>query len=610
MMPGAWAIGGAVAAIAAIGGLVALGRWLESHTLRKCVLLSVVVHVVLVAVVAMCGGLRSGGLGGGAGDEPTVLLALDMKEHGLDEGVADEVDAADTAEGMAGDGGNVSDPRDDPPPESSTARAEPQVTAEPQITAEPPAPQALADAATEKPPGAVAEPLPERPALSMPQLTAERPVAPADAVPPADHVPLLELPAADAAAVADAAEAATPSRDAAAVAAVAVAEAGAAASMAPSAPAHAVPEVYADRAAGRRTLAAAAWGGTPDTERAVQAALEWLAAAQSQDGRWDAARHGAGVERAVQGHQRSNAGLKGDHGVTGLALLAFLGAGNTPETGRHADTVARGLRFLRERQRADGSLAGDADFFAALYSHGMASIAVAEAVALTGDPALRQCLDRAVGYSLAVQHPVTGGWRYTAGDRGDTSQLGWQLMLLASARHAGLPGLDRAEALARSFLATVSSGRAGGLAAYRPGERPTAAMTAEAAYCRMLLGTPADHPAIEEALASLARSPPDPRHPNAYAWYYATLASFHAGGPQWDAWNGRLQQALLPLQRREAGSLAGSWDPDPVWGGHGGRVYSTALSAMTLEVYYRHLPMHRRPLAVAASSGSGAVVGR
>jgi len=39
----------------------------------------------------------------------------------------------------------------------------------------------------------------------------------------------------------------------------------------------------------------------------------------------------------------------------------------------------------------------------------------------------------------------------------------------------------------------VSSGRAGGLAAYRPGERPTAAMTAEALFCRMLLGLPADH---------------------------------------------------------------------------------------------------------------------
>jgi hypothetical protein len=439
------------------------------------------------------------------------------------------------------------------------------------------------------------------------KLPVDREQAAADAAAPADFVPLLEIPAADLAA-ADAAEAAAAPADPAAapqpVSTAEAATAGTVAGLAAGSTGRAVPEVYADRAAGRRALAAAAWGGTPDTERAVQAALEWLAAAQSADGRWDAARHGAGVERSVQGHHRSHAGLKGDHGVTGLALLAFLGAGHTPDTGRHADTVARGLRFLRERQRADGSLAGDAEFFAVLYCHGMASIAVAEAVALTGDETLRPTLERAVRYSLALQHPATGGWRYAAGDRGDTSQLGWQLMLLASARHAGVPGLERAEAGARSFLATVSSGRFGGLAAYRPGERPTAAMTAEAAYCRMLLGGPADHPAVGEALAFLARSPPDPRHPNAYAWYYSTLAAFHAGGPQWEAWNGRLQEALLPLQRREPAGLAGSWDPDPVWGGHGGRVYSTALSAMTLEVYYRHLPMHRRAVAVAAAGGA------
>jgi len=249
------------------------------------------------------------------------------------------------------------------------------------------------------------------------------------------------------------------------------------------------------------------------------------------------------------------------------------------------------------------ALAGDAEFFAVLYCHGMASIAVAEALAMSGDEALRPVLERAVRYSLAMQSPATGGWRYAAGDKGDTSQLGWQLMLLSSARTAGLGGFESAEAGARSFLHAVSSGRAGGLAAYRPGERPGAAMTAEALFCRMLLGMPADHPAVAEGIEFLAHTPPDPRHPNAYAWYYSTLASFHVGGPQWEGWNHRLQAALLPLQRRESSGLDGSWDPDPVWGGHGGRVYATALAAMTLEVYYRHLPMHRRATATAAAAG-------
>jgi hypothetical protein len=195
-----------------------------------------------------------------------------------------------------------------------------------------------------------------------------------------------------------------------------------------------------------------------------------------------------------------------------------------------------------------------------------------------------------------MQNLTTGGWRYAAGDRGDTSQLGWQLMVLSSARNAGLGGLEPAEARARHFLTTVSSGTAGGLAAYRPGERPSLTMTAEGAFCRQLLGAAPDDPAVCEALDLIARSPPDRGRPNAYTWYYATLASFHAGGRQWDQWNARLQEAVLPLQRSD-----GSWDPDPVWGGHGGRVYATALSAMTLEVYYRHLPMHRQPRRIAAA---------
>jgi hypothetical protein len=80
-------------------------------------------------------------------------------------------------------------------------------------------------------------------------------------------------------------------------------------------------------------------------------------------------------------------------------------------------------------------------------------------------------------------------------------------------------------------------------------------MTAEALVCRLFLGMPADHPCVGEAVELLARSPPETRSPNAYAWYYATLASFHAGGPQWDSWNRQLQAARC---------RAGRVDP-PLW---------------------------------------------
>jgi hypothetical protein len=359
-------------------------------------------------------------------------------------------------------------------------------------------------------------------------------------------------------------------------------------------PASGVPAVYTDRIGSRRTAAAMARGGSQETEQAVQAALAWLARTQSSDGLWNAARHGAGAGGRTGGQHPPEIGAKSDHGVTGLALLAFLGAGNTHREGPYAGAVARGIAALTAGQRADGSLAGNAEFFAALYCHGMATIAVAECLAMSGDSSLEPILERAIRHTLAMQHPQTGGWRYAPGDRGDTSQLGWQVMGLYSARNAGLRGCEAAEARALSFLTSVSSGTAGGLASYRPGERPSFAMTSEALFCRLLHGLPSEHPAAGEALALLARSAPGASPYDIYSWYYATLASFHAGGPQWDIWNARLQTVLLPLQHRSNGPLDGSWEPDRIWGRHGGRVYATAMAALTLEVYYRHVPAHGR----------------
>ena len=71
---------------------------------------------------------------------------------------------------------------------------------------------------------------------------------------------------------------------------------------------------------------------------------------------------------------------------------------------------------------------------------------------------------------------------------------------------------------------------------------------------------------------------------------------FQLQGDYWRQWNEALQTQLLASQRT-AGALAGSWDPDAVWGGYGGRIYSTSLSALCLEVYYRYLPLYSQPPA-------------
>ncbi len=198
---------------------------------------------------------------------------------------------------------------------------------------------------------------------------------------------------------------------------------------------------------------------------------------------------------------------------------------------------------------------------------------------------------RAIAYSVAAQDPVGGGWRYRPGDAGDTSQLGWQLMALKSAELAGLPIPDATRQGIIRYLRSVSSGKYGGRASYRPGEQATRSMSAEALVCWQFLGLSRQHPACDEAGDYLLGELPSDGQSNVYYWYYATLGMYQLQGAHWRRWNDALRTTLVGRQVKE-GPLAGSWDTDDVWGGYGGRVYTTALSALALEVYYRFLPLY------------------
>jgi hypothetical protein len=323
----------------------------------------------------------------------------------------------------------------------------------------------------------------------------------------------------------------------------------------------------------------------------VQAALAWLATNQSADGRWDADRFGAGHERKVLGHDRQGAGARADTATTGLALLAFLGAGHTHLSGKYKDNVKRGLEHLLNAQAADGNLGGDAEMYAFMYSHGIATLALSEAFAMTSDKRLEPSLRGAIAYTIQAQHPSTGGWRYRPNDPGDTSQLGWQLMALKSAELSGLDIPDATRDGMIRFLRSVSTGNHGGLASYRPRERATRPMTAEALVCRQFLGMMRDNPAANEAGDYLLAELPNTERINLYYWYYGTLGMYQLQGDHWRRWNAAMQEALVKRQVN-AGPTGGSWDPECLWAGYGGRVYTTAMAALCLEVYYRYLPLY------------------
>jgi hypothetical protein len=77
-----------------------------------------------------------------------------------------------------------------------------------------------------------------------------------------------------------------------------------------------------------------------------------------------------------------------------------------------------------------------------------------------------------------------------------------------------------------------------------------------------------------------------------YYNYYATQVVKHIGGRAWNDWNIKMRDSLIKHQVK-SGPAAGSWTPGK---GHaeekGGRLYTTSLSCMTLEVYYRYLPLY------------------
>ncbi|GIW96069.1 MAG: squalene--hopene cyclase [Pirellulaceae bacterium] len=358
-----------------------------------------------------------------------------------------------------------------------------------------------------------------------------------------------------------------------------------------------VPELYRGRFEPWRSELLVRNGGSQETELAVQRALQWLVQQQRADGRWNAAEHGAGSEHRVLGQDRGRAGVDADTGVTGLALLALMGNGHTHFEGPYRIHVQRGLEFLLRSQASNGNLSGGAGTYAAMYCHGIAMLALAEACALTGDQRLRPALDRAQRFTIAAQSPVDGGWRYRPGDlEGDTSQFGWQLLALKSAEVAGVAMPLESRHRARRFLDRVSGGRYGGLASYRAGMPVSRAMTAEALVCRYFLDQPLSPPALQEIGQFLMQEPPGSGPVNLYYWYYASLGLYLAEHPAWQLWNECLVEQLLDLQV-SSGPDAGSWPTHTVWGGYGGRIYTTSMAVLCLEVYYRY-PRVGRPARI------------
>jgi hypothetical protein len=343
-----------------------------------------------------------------------------------------------------------------------------------------------------------------------------------------------------------------------------------------------------------RMLMAKHRGGSEATENAVKKALRWLAYHQEADGHWDTVKHGSGP--------------KTDTAMTGMALLAFAGAGHTEKVGEYADNVRRAVAWLKSKQQPNGLIYDTTDAGAHRgvgYPHAIATLAMVEQAGMGHSADTKAAAQRAVDYATEVHQQGEGseklGWRYQAKSAGDLSVTGWFVMAMKSAKIAGLHVNPAAFEGAIKFLSSVEykdgqgdSGYGSSHFGYKPGEEHAGSgyrLTAIGTLVRQYCGhTREETQGSVNWFISKGGVPSWGMNGEAvdlYYWYYGSMACFQQNGDSWKQWNTAMVKTLVDNQCKE-GDDAGSWPIVGAYSQEWGRVGQTALGALNLEVYYRY----------------------
>lgn len=260
--------------------------------------------------------------------------------------------------------------------------------------------------------------------------------------------------------------------------------------------------------------------------------------------------------------------------------------------------VERGLIFLarnqvRSKDSKDGFLGGS------MYAHAIATQALCDAYGLSRDDRLRIHAQLAIKYRLNSQHEAGGGWWYKPREAGDMSVTAWVFLAIRSAQLSGIDVLKTPLTRAGRFVDSCAAGPEDAKTsryAYQPGRAATLTMTAAGLLTRQYLGWNKDHPDLIAGCQYLMENLPSESGSSLgriYYYYHATQVLHHMEGAEFDLWNYRMREHLIRTQE-QSGHQVGSWNPQGTdRGERGGRMYATAMSLLTLQVYYRHLPMYR-----------------
>lgn len=352
-----------------------------------------------------------------------------------------------------------------------------------------------------------------------------------------------------------------------------------------------MPTGYSNRSKGNQRKAVSKFGGDPKTIKAVEAALKWLAEHQESDGSWDAEKY--------EGH-----GGKYVESITAAAILPFLGAGHSERIGNYKKTVRSGIRFLNKKvgEKIKKNKAGP--HFGKNYGSALILMALAEASIFGSSPSTTKNAN-AIAEMFLDQYKGTG-WHYHKGG-GDLSVSGWIALGLKSAKAAELKAMKSKDAKKMfedysDWIENEMTNEESGKGFYSQGQAKagkggTAHMTWVAMFQKQFLGFPKGDKFLKKASENTIDwikqnnwVGKKDHLGDIYGVYYGTLGAFQQQGDVWKHWNKAMKVSLISKQRTGSPKkLGGSWDPTK---GHtadvGGRVLTTALAALCLEVYYRY----------------------
>ncbi len=352
--------------------------------------------------------------------------------------------------------------------------------------------------------------------------------------------------------------------------------------------------LYEGRSAIGRMNALKKAGGNQKTESAVLRALRWLKKTQNENGSW------------TDNKDYNDA-------ITGLCLLAYLAHGETPTSEEFGVTVQKSMQYLSDRVNANALPKGNHY----PYINGIVAYALAEAYGMTKIPFLRPPMEAALQVLMDGQQSGGGyDYNYKQEARWDLSVAGWQYQAMKAGFVAGANIKDLSKGMEKgiSFIRNVTYKRP-----HSEKDRPfgystpgggSDGMQGAAVLCLQLLGEgncPEAKAGIDfiDKIVSNSKHPDESRvqwrddmwkvpglHANPlYYWYYCTQAMFHAGQRPWKEWNDHFSTMCIAKQNPE-----GYWNSPGATKQHAiDKWYTTALCALSLQVYYRYLPTYKMP---------------